>query len=293
MIIVNIIGGLGNQMFQFSAARALALRKGVPLKLDVSGFATYGLHQGYELASVFNIESDLAESKDVRKILGWQSSPRIRAFFSRRDYALFRSSKLVIEPSFHYWNGILTLPTDCYLDGYWQSEKYFQDAIEFIRKDFTFRQPLDSKNAECAAFISQVNSVSLHVRRGDYVSDASTYATHGLCSFDYYRAAFQLVAERVPDAHFFVFSDDICWAKKNLPLDPSVHIVDHNHGPHSFSDMRLMSMCKHNIIANSSFSWWGAWLNSSADKIVIAPRRWFNMGYNKMHDIYCQGWIVL
>jgi hypothetical protein len=293
MVIVNIIGGLGNQMFQFAAARALAIRKGVPLKLDVSGFDTYSLHQGFELGSVFNIKMDLAESEDVRKILGWQSSPRIRGLFSRRRFAVFRSSKHVIEPSFEYWHGMRNSPSDCYLKGYWQSEKYFYDVAELIRKDFAFRQLLDNKNAECAALISEVNAVSLHVRRGDYASHASTAATHGLCSIEYYRAALQLVAERVPNAHLFIFSDDICWVKKNLPLDLPFHYVDHNHGEYSFNDMRLMSMCKHNIIANSSFGWWGAWLNPRVDKIVVAPRRWFNIDNCDTRDIYCSSWVVL
>jgi len=293
MIIVNIVGGLGNQMFQFAAARALAIRKCLPLKLDVSDFVTYALHQGFELGSVFNIKMDLAESEDVRKVLGWQSSPRIRSLFSRHRFAVIRSSKLVIERSLDCWEGINNLPSDCYLKGYWQSEKYFYDAAALIRKDFTFRQPLGNKNAECAELISEVNAVSLHVRRGDYASDACTAAKHGLCSIEYYRAALQLVAERVPNAHLFVFSDDICWVKNNLRLDLPFHYVDHNHGAYSFNDMRLMSMCKHNIIANSSFSWWGAWLNPRVDKIVVAPRCWFNMDNRNTRDIYCSSWVVL
>lgn len=293
MVIVNIIGGLGNQMFQYATGRALALRKGVPLKLDVSGYATYGLHQGFELTHVFNLDMELAESEDVRKILGWKSLPRIRSLFSRPQFSLFRSDKLVIEPSFHYWDKINQVHDDCYLEGYWQTEKYFYDAAATIRRDFVFRTPLDKKNDESATLISEVNAVSLHVRRGDYVSDARTAETHGLCSIEYYRAAVQVVAERVPNAHLFVFSDDICWVKKNLPLDLPANYIDHNQGAQSFNDMRLMSMCKHHIIANSSFSWWGAWLNPNPSKIVVAPRKWFSMsGYNTS-DIICSGWLVI
>lgn len=293
MVIVDIIGGLGNQMFQYAAARALALRKGVPLKLDISGFATYGLHQGFELSRVFNIEIDIAKSEDVQKMLGWQSKPRIRGILSRRRYAVLRSKNFVIEPGFHYWKGICELPSNCYLKGFWQSEKYFIDAAALLHKDFTFRQPFDNKNAECAALISQVNAVSLHVRRGDYVSDSRTAAVHGLCSAEYYRAALRVVSERVTSPHIFVFSDDMRWAKENLPLESPVHYVDLNQGEYSFNDMRLMSMCKHNIIANSSFSWWAAWLNSSPEKIVIAPSRWFNTGHHDTRDVYCPSWFVL
>lgn len=293
MVIANIIGGLGNQMFQFAAARALALRTGAPLKLDVSGFTTYGLHQGFELARVFNIETDLAESEDVRKILGWQSPLCIRSLLSRRQFGVFRSSQLVIEPSFNYWNGINELPGTCYLQGYWQSEKYFYDAAAQIREDFTFRPPLNKKNLKCAALISKVNAVSLHVRRGDYASDVRTAATHGLCSLDYYLAALRLVAERVPNARLFVFSDDISWVRQNLSLDLPAYFVDHNQGVSSFNDMRLMTMCSHHIIANSSFSWWGAWLNPNIDKIVIAPSHWFNTTHHDTRDIYCPNWVVL
>lgn len=293
MVIVNIIGGLGNQMFQFAAARALALRKGVPLKLDVSGFATYGLHQSFELTHVFDIDIDLAESKDVRRILGWQSRPRILSVFSRPRFSVLRSNKLVIEPSFHYWDKINEVPDDCYLKGYWQTEKYFYDAAVAIRRDFVFHSPLDNKNAESAELISEVNAVSLHVRRGDYVSNPRTAETHGLCSIEYYRAALKVIAERVPNPHLFIFSDDICWVRKNLPLDLPAHYIDHNKREKSFNDMRLMSMCKHHIIANSSFSWWAAWLNPSTDKIVIAPRRWFNMSNHDTRDLYCPSWVVL
>lgn len=293
MVIVNIIGGLGNQMFQYATARALALRKGVPLKLDVSGFANYGLHEGFELTHAFNIHMNLAESEDVQKVLGWQSRPRIRSLLSRPKFSLLRTNKLVVEPSFNYWDKIHEVPDDCYLKGYWQTEKYFNDAAAAIRSDFAFHSPLENKNAESAAFISEVNSVSLHVRRGDYVSDPRTAETHGLCSIEYYRAALKFVAERVSNAHIFVFSDDICWARKNLPLGLPAHYIDHNQGRQGFNDMRLMSMCKHNIIANSTFSWWAAWLNPRSEKIVIAPRRWFNTGNHATRDIYCQGWVVL
>jgi len=293
MVIANIIGGLGNQMFQYAAARALALRKSVPLKLDISGFNSYGLHQGFELVNVFKIDTDFAESEDVRKMLGLQSQPLILRMLSRPEFVVLRSRKLVIEPSFNYSEMINEVPDDCYLKGYWQTEKYFLDTSALLRKDFTFRQPLENKNAECATLISELNAVSLHVRRGDYVRDASTAKKHGLCSVQYYHDAVQLVAERVPNVHLFVFSDDIFWVKKNLPLDLPTTFIDHNHGAESFNDMRLMCMCKHHIIANSSFSWWSAWLNPRADKIVIAPNSWFNIGNYNTRDLYCPGWVIL
>jgi hypothetical protein len=291
LIIVNVIGGLGNQMFQYAAARALAIRKGVPLKLDISAFATYGLHR-FELTRVFNCAEDTAGAAEVREMLGWQAAPRIRRLLSRPSLAALRSRKLVLEPGFSYWAGISGVPDDCYLTGYWQSEKYFSDAAAQIREEFTFRQQVNGRNAEVAALISQVNAVSLHVRRGDYASDPRTAATHGLCSLDYYRAALRHIAEHVPNAHLFVFSDDIPWVKQNLPLELPCLYVDHNRGAESFNDMRLMSMCNHHVIANSSFSWWGAWLNPGPDKIVVAPGRWF-ANDTDVRDLLPADWVKL
>ncbi|MDO8208683.1 MAG: alpha-1,2-fucosyltransferase [Gallionella sp.] len=292
MILFHIIGGLGNQMFQYAAGRALALERGQSLKLDIAGFVGYGLHQGFELQRVFNIPAEIATETEVRNILGWQIAPGIRRMMARPGMAAFRRRGFVVEPCFHYWSEIKKVPENCYLAGYWQSEKYFQEVASVIRSDFTFKSPLLNKNAECAKQINQVNAVSLHVRRGDYANNPKTAATHGLCSLDYYRAAIQHVSEQAQNPHFFVFSDDIAWVKNNLKIDYPHQYVEHNYGEESYNDMRLMSMCKHHIIANSSFSWWGAWLNPRADKIVVAPKRWF-ASQTDVRDLLPQGWVRL
>ena len=290
MVITHLIGGLGNQMFQYAAGRAVSLERGVSLSLDISGFANYGLHQGFELQRIFNCTAEIANEADVRGILGWQSSPRIRQLLSRQNMAVFRREGFVVEPHFHYWQGIKSVPRDCYLTGYWQSEQYFLEAAAQIRADFTFKLPLDNQNIELAKQINAVNAVSLHVRRGDYANIPETTATHGLCSLDYYRAAIRHIAEQVQQPHFFVFSDDIAWVKNNLSIDFPCQYVDHNQGAESYNDMRLMSMCRHHIIANSSFSWWGAWLNPNVNKIVVAPSRWFAK-QTDVRDLLPQGWI--
>lgn len=292
MIITQVIGGLGNQMFQYAAGRALSLRNHSSLVLDISGFESYELHQGFELQRVFSHPFEMASTADVRKVLGWQSSASIRRIISRKPFAVFIRKRFVVEPHFHYWPEINNLAKDCYLSGYWQSEKYFSDAASQIRADFTFRMPLENQNAELAQQISQVNAVSLHVRRGDYANNPKTTATHGLCSLEYYSAAIRHVSERVQRPQFFIFSDDIDWVKNNLPLDFPCVYVKHNHGAGSYNDMRLMSLCRHHIIANSSFSWWGAWLNPSADKIVIAPRKWF-ANQTDITDLFPAGWVTL
>ncbi|MDZ4202898.1 MAG: alpha-1,2-fucosyltransferase [Gallionella sp.] len=292
MIISNIIGGLGNQMFQYAAARALALRRGVPLYLDISGFASYGLHQGFELQRVFGCTTPIATAKDISGILGWQSQPAVRRVLTRPRFSMLRRPGFVVEPSFHYWLGINNVPTDCFLFGYWQSEKYFRDAEQAIRSEFTFAQSPSLRNKELADQIGQTDAISLHVRRGDYAQNAKTKAVYGLCSLEFYQSAIRYLAERVDRPSFFIFSDDPIWVRNNLKIDFPCCFVDHNQGKESYNDMRLMSLCKHHIIANSSFSWWGAWLNPQPEKVVIAPGRWF-VNDNNVADLFPQDWVVL
>lgn len=274
MIISHLIGGIGNQMFQYAVGKAATLRLDVPLKLDVSHFESYKLHQGFELDRVFTCHIDLAKKSDIRDILGWRSSLNIRKFLSRPHMKIFCGDTLVIEPHSHYWEGIKNIHRNTYLLGYWQSMRYFDEFSSEIRADFSFKMPFSGKNTEIIKKIRQVNSVSLHVRRGDYVQVPQTAVTHGLCSQAYYRAAIQYVESRVDNPYFFIFSDDIDWVKRSLKIQFPCQYVDHNQGVDSHNDMHLMSLCAHNIIANSTFSWWGAWLNLNPRKIVVAPNAW-------------------
>lgn len=292
MIIAYINGGLGNQMFQYACGRALALDFGESLRLDVSGFSENSLHQGFELLNVFDCRAGIATEAEVRGILGWQYQSAIRRIAVRPALAAFRRKRFVVEPYFQYWPGIKDVPRDSYLAGYWQSEKYFSDVAPVIRTDFTFKSSLSVRNAALAEQIARVNSVSLHVRRGDYFSNPKTNVNHGVCSLDYYRSAILYVAERVEHPEFFIFSDDIDWVKDNLKLDFPCQYVGHNLGADSYNDMRLMSLCQHQIIANSSFSWWGAWLNLNPAKIVLAPQKWF-ANQNNTTDLLPQGWVSL
>jgi hypothetical protein len=293
MIIVNVIGGLGNQMFQYAAGRALALARGLPLCLDVSGFDGYGLHQGFELQRVFRCEAPLASAAEVRAVLGWRAAPALKRVLARPGLAALRGKAFVVEPYFHYWPDIRDVPATSYLQGYWQSERYFADTTTELRSDFVFRHPLSAANAAWAERIGRCTAVSLHIRRGDYVSDARTHAAHGVCSPDYYRAAARYIAGCVDAPEFFVFSDDIAWARNNLDLGHPCHYLDHNRGSESYNDMRLMSLCRHHVIANSSFSWWGAWLNARDDKVVVAPSRWFASRERRVDDLFPQGWVTL
>ena len=289
MIITKIIGGLGNQMFQYAAGIALALEKNTTLALDVSGFENYKLHQGFELQRVFNNVFEIASKADIQRLLGWQSSLRVQRIVSRKPFSLLRNKNFIVEPHFQYWPGINCLTGDCYLSGYWQSEKYFSEVADQVRKSFTFQIPLENYNAEIAKQINQVSSVSLHVRRGDYANNPKTTSTHGLCSLDYYKSSISYLTERVQQPEFFIFSDDIEWVKNNLRIDYPHQYVEHNFGSESYNDMLLMSMCQHHIIANSSFSWWGAWLNPNMDKIVVAPKYWF-ANQTDVQDLLPTGW---
>ena len=292
MIIGKIIGGLGNQMFQYAMGRSLSLKQGWPLRLDISGFADYELHQGFELQRLFNCQMQVVTQSDLRRVLGWQSSPVVRRLLTRSGFSAFRRKEFVVEPHFHYWPGISEVHANCYLVGYWQSEKYFQSHASVIFDDFTFALPLTDKNAELAKQISQVQAVSLHVRRGDYINNLKTNAAHGVCSIEYYRTAIQYISNSVKRPYFFIFSDDIAWVKDNLKMEMPYQYVDHNQGASSFNDMHLMSLCQHHIIANSSFSWWGAWLNPNPGKIVIAPKRWFTNSRNTS-DLTPANWVNL
>lgn len=292
MIYCHVLGGLGNQMFQYAACRALSLSLTEPLRLDVSSFTGYGLHQGFELTKVFTCNPGIATEEEIRDHLGWRASWLARRTLMRPSLAMLHGTRLVVEPHFHYWPGIRAVSHNAYLTGYWQSEKNFQTHAAVIRADFTFKSQLVSRNAQLAEQISRVNAVSLHVRRGDYAKNPQTTSTHGLCSLDYYRAAIRHVAERVDRPNFFVFSDDIHWARENLAIGHPCVYVDHNQGAESYNDMRLMSLCRHHIIANSTFSWWGAWLNARSDKIVVAPKKWF-VKENDVADLLPADWIAM
>lgn len=290
MVISQIFGGLGNQMFQYAVGRALSLAHGESLRLDVSGFYSFAHHQGFELLRLFDLPAEVASLGDVQGQLGWQSREGVRRILGQPRMAMLRSSRFVVEPHFQYWPGINQIPRNCYLSGYWQSEKYFKMYVDVIRSDFKFKEPLSTSNLVLVEEIAQTVAVSLHVRRGDYANNPKTNSAHGLCSLDYYREAIKHVMLRVNRPHFFIFSDDIAWAKKNLKIEFPHQYIAHNQGAESYNDMRLMSICDHHIIANSSFSWWGAWLNPNLEKIVIAPKRWFANETNTQ-DLIPQSWL--
>lgn len=292
MIISNIIGGIGNQMFQYASGLALAHLHQTEFEIDVSGFKGYELHNGFELNRVFNISADTCSISNIYKMLGISSSKFVRRVLRRPAFIKIRHKKHIVEPNHAYWPPFLSLPSDVYLDGYWQSEEYFKPIESVIRHEFTFKPTMNTLNNDIANQIKSTNAVGLHIRRGDYVSNLKN-AYIGTCSLDYYASAIKHINTYVNQPHFFIFSDDVSWVKANLSLDSKHTYVDFNKGADSYNDMRLMSLCKHNIIANSTFSWWGAWLNNHQDKIVIAPKKWFVSELINDPDLVPKSWIRL
>lgn len=292
MIISRLLGGLGNQMFQYAAARALAAAKGESLLLDVNGFDEYTLHQGFELQRVFMIDSGTASGGQIRRLIGWRANSLARKILKRKLFSALRGGNLVVEPHFNHWHGLSQTKQQTYMMGYWQSELYFRDFAPLIRQNFTLRQPLRGQNAQLAGAMVNCESVSVHVRRGDYVSDKKTQKILNPCSLEYYRNAYAHIRSVTQNPVCYVFSDDVDWVRGNLTFLNHPVFVQHNRGADSYLDMMLMSACKHHIIANSTFSWWGAWLNPSTEKIVVAPAGWFCDGTNDS-DLVPPQWLRL
>jgi glycosyl transferase family 11 len=283
-------------MFQYATARAVSLRCGAPLMLDVSGFDRFkGTSRRYELND-FPIQAALAKDSDLT-YFGLKASPhlhwldRLRSTLQLRRR--HRTGPIHCEPHFHFDAKVAALHAPIYLDGYWQSEKYFLPYADILRREFSLALPLERENAAFAAAIDAVNAISLHVRRGDYVTDSTTNRYHGLCSLDYYRQAVDYIKARVEAPHLFIFSDDRDWTRNHLRFELPTTFVDANPPDRGYRDMQLMARCRHHIVANSSFSWWGAWLNPSREKIVIAPRRWFASDAYDTRDLIPESWVKL
>ncbi len=292
MVISQILGGLGNQMFQYAAARALALFRGETVLVDLSGFNNYSLHHGYELQKIFSIEALVADNSEIRAAIGWRASQLGKRLLKRSIFSKFRGKHFAVEPQFNYWTKLSEMHSPTYLMGYWQSARYFDSYDSEIRKDFTFRLPLVERNAKLAIDMAASQSISFHIRRGDYINHKPTSKIMHVCSLDYYRDAVQWVSGKVANPVFYVFSDDMEWVRRHIDFLPNFVLVDFNREENSFLDMQLMSSCKHHIIANSSFSWWGAWLNPNVEKIVIAPQKWFCNGLDDS-DLIPSQWIRL
>jgi hypothetical protein len=241
------------------------------LKLDIENFRK-DQRRTYSL-SHFNIQEAFYTSRDKMIIKGKE---RVKKWINKEEPAA-----IYIEKDLNFDKKVAELGNNMYLDGYWGNEKYFISIENIIRKEFRVTEPPAGINEMYLGKIQSTNSVAIHVRRGDYVSNKETNTFHGVCSIAYYEEAIAQLSRKMQNIHFFIFSDDIPWVRENLLINNfPVEYVEHN-ADLGYEDLRLMYSCKHHIIANSSFSWWGAWLNNNPDKIIIAPEKWNNLPGNK------------
>jgi len=285
MIYVRIRGGLGNQLFQYSAARSLADRLNVNLGLDTR---EYNANSPFEMGlKHFNIRAEF-NPKGLMK--------HKKNGFSKYilDIALGNHKNVYKETNLGFNNLFYSLPNKTYLKGYWQSEKYFENNKKNVFEDLRIIAPQSKKNIKISENISKTNSVSLHIRRGDYVTNSSYNMKHGTCSLDYYKRSVDYLSKSLnKNFTIFAFSDDPEWVFKNLKLPMDIQFIDHNSSKKNYEDLRLMSQCNHNIIANSSFSWWGAWLNKSPKRTIISPKEWYIDKNIKNIDIIPNNWIKI
>ena len=285
MIYVRIRGGLGNQLFQYSAARSLADRLNVNLGLDTR---EYNAGSPFEMGlKHFNIRAEF----NPKGLIKHKENGFLKYIL---DIALGNHKNVYKETNLSFNNLFHSLPNKTYLKGYWQSEKYFENNQKNIFKDLQIITPQSKKNIKILENISKTNSVSLHIRRGDYVTNSAYNMKHGTCSLDYYKKSVDYLSKSLnKNFTIFAFSDDPEWVFKNLKLPMDIQFIEHNSSKKNYEDLRLMSQCNHNIIANSSFSWWGAWLNRSPKRTIISPKKWYVDKNIKNIDIIPNNWIKI
>ncbi|MCT7568966.1 alpha-1,2-fucosyltransferase [Aliarcobacter butzleri] len=274
MIIVKIVGGLTSQMHKYALGRVLSLKYNVPLKLDLTWFDKPSIDTPWEYQlDYFKINASVATSKEIKRLKGNdfynKIARRIEKFFSVRIY-----KKSYINKSFISKIEFDKLEEDIYLDGEFAGFRYFEDFEEIIKSEFTLKNELNIKFKKLIEELNlNENTVFLHIRRGDYISNKYAATFHSLCNLDYYYEAINIIKEKIEKPIFYIFSDDISWAKENLLIEEPCIFIEKNQ---NFEDLILMSYCKYGIAANSGFSLMAAWLNSNKNKITIIPSNWVN-----------------
>ena len=297
MIIVSLFGGIGNQMFQYACGKVVAKNLNAELKIDISHLTDRTprnnfTYRDYELG-VFNIKDEIATIEEVRQFIPdlWNSKEYIKQLYKLKR--LFNGKSLYLEKSkFTYNKDIELVKDNTFLYGYFQTERYFENHRSELLKSFMLNNQIDKINISLIDKIKSENAISIHIRRGDYLNSPFEL----LDIQGYYMKAIELIQDRVEKPSFYIFTNDYLWAEENFAsLNIKKIIVNINKNDQSFIDMILMSNCKHNICANSSFSWWGAWLNTNPEKIVIAPKRWFkNTDYVKsIFDLLPKSWLTI
>ena len=284
MIIVRITGGLGNQLFRYAFARCLAIKHQTEVKLDLFDFEKDNFRD-YELQH-FSIQASNALKKD----LPYKRRRDLNKYLAHILDLLVPGPTIKYEENFHFITEVEDYPDNIYLDGYWQSFKYFNSIKNIIKTEFQVKSDLNFNAQKLLQEIRGNQSIAIHIRRGDYVN----HPIHPTCSLQYYLKAIEIISQKITNPIIYIFSDDIEWVKKNLTLSLDHHYLEANK---SWEDFKLMTECKHFIISNSTFSWWAAYLSSGDEKIVIAPEKWFNRTGKYVNyttsDLLPETWIKL
>lgn len=287
LIVLKLNGGLGNQMFQYACGRAVSIKKEVPLFVDCTSFPDKNGRK-YSLDG-FNVKVDVADKQLLNKFKGSLTA----GFFKKMGINIHSQYECYFEKELFVFNPeIFEMGDNLHLDGYWQNEKYFKDIKNTLYEDFTLRSILSKKGILIKERIEKSNAVALHIRRGDYVSNSETNRVHGALGLNYYEKAIDIISKKIDSPHFFVFSDDIVWAENNIKSPFPIEFIK-DHECSDVEELFLMSRCKHQIIANSSFSWWGAWLNKNTEKTIVAPHKWFNDFDADTKDLIPDEWIKI
>ncbi|WP_293739919.1 alpha-1,2-fucosyltransferase [uncultured Parabacteroides sp.] len=301
MIIVAIFGGLGNQMFQYALARSLQI-KGEDVKIDIElvndrTCRPNFTYRDFELDN-FSIKCEVATKREVLRFVPnlWANTPKLYKQLFALKRRIFNRG-LYVEDIEYTYDPYLFNISNAYLMGYFQTEKYFCQNRDQILSDFTLKREMSESGKNiCDRIDNFSETCAIHIRRGDYVANKEVNKKHGICSLDYYKNAIRYVEKIDENMVYFVFSDDIEWVRNCALFEGDKFvIVDNISSRPDYEDLLLISKCKHQIIANSSFSWWGAWLNVNEDKVVISPKQWLNepSSNNLINDLIPKDWIQL
>lgn len=284
-VYLRLNGGLGNQMFQWAFAQMIEETTDMEVYLDMSYF-NMRKARPYQL-DIFKLKPRFIED--------WQTKLKLEILWTFRFlFPKLFGIQIYSESHFNFdINFINHIKPNTYIEGFFQSELYFSTVEKRLRDDFTFVDGIFDENRKLANLMLEQNAISVHIRRGDYVQKKRYANQYAVCSPEYYKKAVEYIAQHHPEPVIYVFSDDIAWVKTHIRFPYKTVYVGHNKGKDSYYDMRLMSLCKHNVIANSSFSWWGAWLNSNPDKIVVAPKKWFKDSRIIQTDVIPKSWVQL
>ena len=289
MIITNLKGGLGNQIFQYAFGKHLSIKNNCDLLLCIDNYEKYKLHNGFELQRVFDLNEKICSKKELSLVIGSLNNPILRNIKEKFKLPIFLNKNTFFEKTHEFMNSSSEIKGFTYIHGYWQSEKYFSGSDNELRKLLKFNYDEKNYDSRILNMIRSKESIAVHIRRGDYTS-AKNKSIYAQLSSEYYKKAFEHIKNKVENPNLIFFSDDIEWTKKLFFNWPFKKIfIEGNTGLNSFKDLHLMSLCKHQIIANSSFSWWGAWLNNFKGKIIVAPENWYQSKVTR--DIYPKDWV--